>query len=65
MWFELLLFVLLISYLFYKWATINNDFFSQRNVKHLKPKFLVGNNEGNITSIDFAMKVYESYPDEP
>lgn len=35
-----------VSYAFYKWATMNNDYFKERNLKYLKPKFLVGNTLG-------------------
>lgn len=64
MWIELLLFAILISYLFYKWATINNDFFKQRNIKHFKPKFLLGNLE-DMPATDFAQKYYQAFPEEP
>lgn len=64
MFVEILLFVIVISYVFYKWATSKNDYFERRNIKYMKPKFLVGNNEGNITATEFATKVYQSFPDE-
>lgn len=67
---ELLLFaaISLISYAFYKWATLNNDFFEKRNVKYSKPKFLVGNTAGlflnKYTATSFAQKTYKEFPDE-
>lgn len=67
---EILLFaaISLISYAFYKWATINNDFFEHRNIKFMKPKFLVGNTGGlffnRYTAIAFAQKLYQAFPDE-
>ncbi|XP_055306358.1 uncharacterized protein LOC129570685 [Sitodiplosis mosellana] len=62
---ELLLFAVLILYLFYKWATVNNDFFKRRNIKHVRAKFLLGNIEGKVTATEFATKVYQAFPDEP
>lgn len=58
----------LILYAFYKWATINNDYFKQRNVKYLKPKFLIGNNGGiyinKYTAAEFSDKLYNAFPNE-
>lgn len=34
----------LLLYAFYKWATINNDYFVKRGITHMKPTFLIGNN---------------------
>lgn len=65
MWIELLLFVVLISFIFYKWARVNDDFFVKRNVEHLKPTFLLGNNEGKITATNFANKIYRTFPNKP
>lgn len=60
--------VLLIIYTFYKWATKNNDFFEKRNIKHLKPIFLVGNTGGFLlnkyTAPEFSLKIYKSFPNE-
>lgn len=67
----LLLFVAatLIGYAFYKWATINNDFFEKQNVKYLKPRFLVGNTGGfyfnKYTATEYSLKIYNAFPDEP
>jgi hypothetical protein len=30
------------AFLFYKWATNNNDYFEKRGVKFMKPTFLLG-----------------------
>lgn len=58
----------LISYAFYKWATINNDFFERRNIKYMKPSFLVGNTGalffGQDTATAFAQKIYNAFPNE-
>lgn len=54
---------------FYIWATLNNDYFLKRNLKFLKPKFLVGNTGGlflnKYTATGFAQKLYQAFPDEP
>lgn len=56
----------LISFLFYKWATQNNDYFERRNVKYLKPTFLIGNIGGMFirTATEFAQTMYQAFPDE-
>lgn len=58
----------LFAYAFYKWATIQNDFFQKRNVKFLKPKFLIGNTGGmfsnQYTATEFAHMLYNSFPSE-
>lgn len=59
----------LIAFAFYKWATLNNDYFEKRNLKYMKPKFLVGNTGGlflnKYTATGFAQKLYQAFPDEP
>lgn len=61
--------ILLILYAFYKWATINNDYFARRNIKYQKPTFLVGNNGGTLlnkyTAAEFVQLIYQSFPKEP
>lgn len=47
--------VLLLVYAFYKWATINNDYFEKRGVSYLKPSFLVGNNGGFLFLMKYTM----------
>lgn len=65
----LLVAIFLLSYTFYKWATLNNDFFEWRNIKYLKPKFLIGSTGGaftaTYTAVEFAEKLYNAFPDEP
>lgn len=55
-------------YVFYKWATLNNDFFSKRKIKHLKPNFLVGNTGGffmrRYRPDDFFAYLYNYHPFE-
>lgn len=42
MWLEFLILLILILVLFYRWATINNDFFKKRGIPYDKPSFLMG-----------------------
>lgn len=60
--------VSLISFAFYKWATLNNNYFAKRNLKYIQPYFLVGNTGGfffnKYTAIEFAQKLYYTFPDE-
>lgn len=60
--------VLLISFAFYKWVTLNNDFFKLRNVKYMKPLILLGNTGGvysnKYTAADFSDKLYRAFPSE-
>ncbi|XP_031627729.1 probable cytochrome P450 9f2 [Contarinia nasturtii] len=44
----------IVLYLFYKWATINNDYFVKRKILHLDSVFLVGNT--------FELFLMRSYP---
>lgn len=68
---EVLLFVALslIAFAFYKWATLNNDYFEKRNVKCTKPSFLFGNSGSlflnKYTATEFAQKLYQAFPEEP
>lgn len=61
--------IALLSYAFYKWATINNDFFEKRNVKYMKPRFLVGSTAGVLMNkydaTEFSDKLYNAFPNEP
>uniref|UniRef100_A0A1A9UNC7 Cytochrome P450 n=1 Tax=Glossina austeni TaxID=7395 RepID=A0A1A9UNC7_GLOAU len=43
MWIEFILLLFAIIYLFYRWATANNDFFLKRGIPYKKPKILFGN----------------------
>lgn len=60
--------ITLLAYAFYKWAVINNDYFEKRNVKFMKPKFLVGNTGGlfmnRYTATEYAMMIYNAFPNE-
>lgn len=66
--FLLLTAIVLLTYAFYKWATVDNDYFAQRNIKFLKPKFLVGNTGGlflnRFTAIEFSKNLYNAFPNE-
>lgn len=67
---ELLLVIALVSlaYSFYKWATLNNEYFEKRNLKYIKPTFLVGNTAAlftnKYTAVEFASKLYDVFPNE-
>ena len=60
--------IALISYAFYKWATLNYDYFERRNVKYLKPMFLLGSTGDVIlnkcTVVEFTQKLYQTFPNE-
>lgn len=60
--------VVLIVYSFYKWATLNGKYFEKRNIKYMKPTFLVGNTAAiftnKYTAIEFASKLYNEFPNE-
>ncbi|XP_037811692.1 probable cytochrome P450 9f2 [Lucilia sericata] len=43
MWIEFLILLAVAGYLFYRWATINNNFFKDRGVPYSKPTILFGN----------------------
>lgn len=68
---ELVLFaaILLLSYAFYKWATLNNDYFERRNIKYMKPSFLIGSTgvafSNKYSAVEFAQRLYNAFPDEP
>lgn len=67
---ELLLFaaISLLAFAFYKWATLNNDYFEKRNMKYMKPTFLVGNTAAiftnKYTATEFVQILYQAFPDE-
>lgn len=60
--------IALVLYAFYKWATINNDFFEKHNLKSLKPKFLFGNTGGvffnQYSGAEFCDMMYDAFPNE-
>lgn len=60
--------IALFAYAFYKWATVNNDFFKKRNLKFIKPKFLVGNTGGFFlnmyTAPEYCDMLYQEFPNE-
>lgn len=55
-------------YVLYKWATKNREYFAKRNLKHLKPRFLIGNTTGlflkRYTPENFIDQLYYSFPKE-
>lgn len=58
-----------LAYAFYKWATLKNNYFRHRNVKYVKPTFLIGssatNFSKNMTAPEYAQALYDQFPDEP
>lgn len=59
----------LFSFAFYRWATLKNEYFKERGIKHLKPTFFVGNFVGQLydkyTASEFNQLLYQSFPEEP
>lgn len=57
-----------LAYAFYKWATINNDYFKRRGIKSMNPTFLIGNMSTQflkrITAVEFAQQIYNRFPEE-
>ncbi|XP_055301643.1 probable cytochrome P450 9f2 [Sitodiplosis mosellana] len=57
-----------VLYAFYKWATANQNYFMRRNMKHLKPTFLIGNtlkfNAKRTNPVKWLNSVYYKYPNE-
>lgn len=43
MWLEFLILLTLAGYLFYRWATKNNNYFKDRGIPYSEPKLLFGN----------------------
>lgn len=71
MWSELVFYGLIggtLLYAFYKWATVNRDYFVKRKIKHLNPNFLIGNTSGLFfkrhTPADYMNSIYFRYPNE-
>lgn len=71
MLFEIVFSVLLgglLIYAFYKWATANSEYFAKRNIKHMKPKFLIGDTTQlfmkQYTPAEFLDMIYYQYPKE-
>ncbi|XP_037038783.1 probable cytochrome P450 9f2 [Bradysia coprophila] len=66
--FIIIIAIFLFSLAFYKWATINNDYFEKRNMKFSKPTFLFGSMRDFFysrgTLADFANKIYREFPNE-
>lgn len=58
----------ILFYAFYKWATVNKEYFVKRKLRHLKPIFLFGNTIGlflkRYTPADFQDTIYYRYPKE-
>lgn len=57
-----------LAYAFYKWATKHKQYFKKRNLAHLKPHFLIGNNGGlflnKYTAPEYFIELYNNFPDQ-
>lgn len=53
---------------FYKWATLNNDYFERRQMKYMKPTLFFGNTGGFLinkyTAMEFSQLLYQAFPNE-
>lgn len=60
--------LILFMYAFYKWATANNEYFANRNIKFMRPKAVVGNFGGILlfryTAPEVCKMFYEAFPNE-
>lgn len=58
----------LILYAIYKWGTLTFDYWKLRNIKFLKPTFLIGNSgaifRGKYSMMEYANLLYNKFPDE-
>lgn len=58
----------LIVYAFYKWVTLNNDYFAIRNLPFKKPSFLLGSTGGfflgRYAGPEFGKMIYNMFPNE-
>lgn len=58
-----------LAYAFYKWAILKNNYFRNRNVKYVKPTFLIGSSATNfsksMTAPEYAQALYDAFPNEP
>lgn len=60
--------IALFTWAFYKWATINNEYFKRRGLKYMQPSFLVGNTAGmffqKYDALEFGKFLYYAFPEE-
>jgi cytochrome P450 family 9 len=60
--------IIAVAYLFYKWATANNDYFEKREVAFIKPLFLIGSYSNlfvnKMSLSDVVRKWYNQVKDE-
>lgn len=58
----------LIVYAFYKWATLQNDYFAKQNFPFKKPTFLIGNSGGYLfnkfSAPEHVQRIYNWFPHE-
>lgn len=72
MMFEILSYTLIgvtLIYAFYKWVTINKNYFAIRKIKALEPVFFFGNTGGlfqhQYRPNDYLDIIYYAHPNEP
>lgn len=60
--------LLVIGFLFHKWATQNYNYFKDRNIPHGKPILLFGTGKdllmGKLSVPEFVQKWYTAFPNE-
>lgn len=60
--------IALIAYGIYKWITLNDDYFENKNVVYLRPTFLLGNTGRffmkQVRTNEFYQNLYNSFPNE-
>lgn len=60
--------IALIIYAFYKFVTKNEDFFSKKGIKQMRPSFLFGNSgtfiKKNFSATEFSQYLYYAFPNE-
>lgn len=54
-------------YIFYRWATVNNEYFKQRNIPNIPPTLLLGNTGAFLFARyrpnEYVQKLYNAFPD--
>jgi hypothetical protein len=58
----------LFVYAFYKWATLNNNYFLKKGVKYVEPYFLLGTSTTMVTRHlsmpEYVKMLYNQFPKE-
>lgn len=60
--------IALVAFAFFKWATLNNDYFLKKGVSFRKPAFLFGNATNilfkKLALVDYVNWHYNQFPDK-